>query len=144
VGANTSAYHPLTLAHLRLLKEVAQPTLHPEDYDPDMTKIVVQKVLAIQSGRALSRLVEGSELRQTYRAAMTDIKALQNRFRYSLQSDGEGVAVSRQKLGRKLMELNLELNVRQGFDPQIHFGKDVRFRYDYLRQRAMLEYGFEF
>ena len=143
-GSGSGGYSPFSLAQLRLLKEVAQPSYNPNDYDPDLTGRVVSKMFAIQSGRAVSDAIQRSELQQTYRAALRGIKTVQERFRYSVQHTGRSVAVSRRNLGRKLVELNVDFNLRQGVDPQIRFGDHIRLRYDWVNNRSMLEYGVEF
>ncbi|NLF25678.1 MAG: hypothetical protein GX589_08505 [Deltaproteobacteria bacterium] len=138
------AYNQLTLANLRLMKEVAQPSHRPDDYDSDLTERVVSKMLTIQSFRSVSALINKSELQQSYRSAIRGVKKLQSRFRYSLQSGKEGLTVSRRKVGKKLIEVNLDFNLHQGVDPQINFGKYFRVRYDFINNRSILEYGFEF
>jgi len=138
------AYNPLTLANLRLMKEVAQPKHRPEDYDSDLSERIVSKMLTIQTSRSLSTLIQQSELRQSYISAIRTIKRIQERFRYSLQNKGDALTLSRQNEGRKIMELNLDFNLRQGVDPQINFGKYFRMRYDFIANRSMLEFGLEF
>ena len=54
------------------------------------------------------------------------------------------LALTRKRVGRKLLELNMEFNVKRGLDPQIRIGDTLRFRYDYLYDRTMLELGFNF
>lgn len=143
-ASDTSSYDPLTVMQLRMLKEDAQPSWNPEDIDPYKTRRAVEKALAIELGSHLSRQLMKSELRDTYRNTLRAYKRLQDRFRYSLQSDGESMALSRKNEGRKLLELNVEFNLKRGVDPQIRIGDAVRFRYDYLYERTMLEFGFNF
>ncbi len=142
--SDTNLYDPITIGQLRLLKEDAQPSWEPDDIDPYKTRRVVQKAFAIQFGRSISRQIMQSDLRETYRYSLQAYKRLQEVFRYSLQSDGESLAVSRLPKGRKLLELNMEFNVKQGFDPQIRIGDSLRFRYDYVYDRTLLEFGFNF
>jgi len=142
--SDTNLYDPLTIQQLRLLKEDAQPSWDPDDIDPDKTRRVVEKAMAIELGRTLAWQIQRSELRDLYNDTSRALKRLQQRFRYSLQSDGNSLSVSRRKQGRKLLELNMEFNVKRGLDPQIRIGDSLRFRYDYLYDRTMLEYGFNF
>jgi hypothetical protein len=141
---NTDLYDPITISTLRRLKEDAQPAWNPEDIDPDLTRRVVERAFAIQSGRNLSNLINRSELQTTYKSIKQGLKSVQDTFRYSVQNTGNGVEVSKQKQGRKILELNMEFNLKQGLDPQIKIGESVRFRYDYTSKRPVLEYGFRF
>jgi hypothetical protein len=137
-------YDPITINQLRMLKEEAQPSWHPDDVDPYQLRRVAQKALTIEVGRAFSKRINGSELRPTYRAALRTYHSIQERFRYSIQDNGDAITFSRKNKGKKLLELNLDLNLKRGLDPQILIGDFMRFRYDYVYKRAMLEYGFDF
>lgn len=142
--ASTDLYDPLTIQTLKRLKEDARPAWDGDDEDVDKTRRVVERALAIQSGRNISSTLEQSELRSTYRAIKQGLKNFQNNFRYSLQTTGKSMEVSKEKKGKKLLELNVELNLKQGLDPQLKMGEHLRFRYDYTSQRPLLEYGFRF
>lgn len=143
-SASTDLYDPITIQSLKTLRDEAIPSYNPGDADPGLVRRVAEKALAIQSGRSVSRLIAGSELRGAYLGLMDEIKALQDVFRYSVQSTGDEVVIAREKKGRRLVELSLEFNLKQGVDPQIRFGDSVRFRYDYISKTPLLEYGFSF
>lgn len=143
-STDTDLYDPMTISSLQRLKEDAQPEIHPDDLDPDRTRRVVEKAFAIQFGRSFSQLINRSELKPLYHQVQQSFKSVQDHFRYSLQSNSEGWTVSKRKVGKRLLELSLEFNVKQGVDPQLRIGESVRFRYDYIDQRPMLEYGFDF
>lgn len=142
--ASTDLYDPITISTLRRLKEDAQPAWDGDDIDPEKTRRVVERAFAIQSGRNLSSTIEKSELKPLYQDIKDGLKEVQDTFRYSVQSNGDSLAVSRKKKGEKLLELNVELSLKQGLDPQFKLGENVRFRYDYSNQRPLLEYGFKF
>ena len=137
-------YDPLTMSMLRRMADDAQPPDNPRDVDPTKSRQLVERVFAIQSSRNLAALLNRSELRPFYNEVRSTFKAFQDRFRYSVQDSSDGLTVSRKKNGRRLLELNLEINPKQGLDPQIRMGEHTRFRYDFLEQRPMLEYGFNF
>jgi len=141
---DTSFDDSLTIKNLSRLKEEAQPSWNPDDIDTDQTRRVVEKAFAIQSARSLNVLIKRSDVGDYYRDVIKGVKGIQKLFRYSLQSDGSSVTVSKKRKGSKLLELNLQFNVNQGVDPQITIGDAMRFRYDYVYNRPMLEYGFDF
>ncbi|MDC0357342.1 hypothetical protein OAO01_00870 [Oligoflexia bacterium] len=143
-STDTDLYEPLTIGNLRRLKDRAQPAWNPDDIDPYRTRRVVEKAFAIQTGRNLNKLLIRSELRDVYREIKQGLVSFRNLFRYSLQTDGSSYQVSKKNVGKKLLELNLEFNAHQGVDPQIKIGELIRFRYDYVQKRPLLEYGFDF
>ncbi|MBX7144415.1 MAG: hypothetical protein K1X79_08205 [Oligoflexia bacterium] len=143
-SASTDLYDPITIQTLKTLRDEAIPRYNPEDVDAGLVRRVAEKALAIQSGRGFSRLVAGSELRGPYLGLMDELRAIQDIFRYSIQSTGEQVVLTRERKGKRLVELSLEFNLKQGVDPQIRFGDSVRFRYDYISKTPLLEYGFTF
>lgn len=143
-SANTDLYDPITIQSLRRLRDEAQPRYLLDDVDPELTRRVAEKALAIQSGRSLSSLLAGSELKSTYRQLLTSLDTLQNTFKYSLQDAGGDLKFSRVSKGKKLLELKLEFNLKQGVDPQVRLGNNFRLRYDYLDRTPMFEYGFSF
>ena len=141
---DTSIYDPITLATLRRLRDEAQPINNSDDIDPGRTRNVAEKAFAIQAGRSFTDLMNGSELRDSFRSFQRSLSDIQDIFRYSLLRDDQGVSLSRSKNGQKLIELNLEISAKQGFDPQIRMGENLRVRYDYTSQVPLLEYGFRF
>lgn len=143
-STDTSLYDPLTIATLKQLQEDSKPQMGPDDIDVSKTRRVVEKAFAIQSGRSFSQLMNGSELRSMYRDMLHGIEKVQNLFRYSLQRDSQGLVLSRENKGKKLLEFKLEMSLKQGFDPQVHLSENFRFRYDYTEKRPMIEYGFRF
>lgn len=142
--ADTDPYDAVTISNLRRLKEDAQPENYPDDLDPYRTRRIVEKALAIQSGNSISRLIQQSELRPLYRAIKQEFFKIREHLKFSLQSGSDGLIVSRKPRGQKLLELNLELNLKQGMDPQIRIGESFKFRYDYVDKVPVLEYGFAF
>jgi hypothetical protein len=56
----------------------------------------------------------------------------------------EGLTISKTSKGTSLLELDLQFNASKGVDPQIKIGEFMRFRYDYVDKRPMLEYGLNF
>ena len=142
--SDSSLYDPLTVGQLRMLMEDAQPSWDPSGYDPDKTRRLGEKALAMQLGQSISRQIKESELRDTYNSLMRLYKQIKQSFRYSVQTDGDSFEVSRKKKGRKLLELNVDFNLKHGMDPQLRVGENFRFRYDYLYDRTMLEYGLKF
>lgn len=143
-SADTTLYDPLTIEHLKRLKEQAQPFWNPDDIDPEKTRRVVEKALALQTTTSVSRLVKKSELQDTYRHLYRSFKRFKDTFRYSLQSGSNGLSISNRPEGQNLVEFNMEFNAKHGLDPQLRIGDAVRFRYDYVERRPLLEYGFNF
>ncbi|RMG39705.1 MAG: hypothetical protein D6719_12690 [Candidatus Dadabacteria bacterium] len=143
-SANTDLYDQLTLNNLQRLKEEAQPPWNPADIDPYKTRQVVEKALAIQSGRSIIKLLNQSELRSSYLAFKRYLNSIRKALSFSLQDSGDRYLISREKKGKQLIELNMEFNLRNGLDPQLNLGNSLRFRYNYLEKRPVLELGFDF
>ena len=142
---STSDIHdPLTISSLKRLQERALPSWRPDDIDPEQTRNVAERALAFQSGRTIHDLLRNSELKGVYRSIRQAFSDFQDTFRYSVQKGDTGYTVSQAKKGSKLMEFNLEINPKQGLDPQVRIGDNTRFRYDFSSQAPMLEYGFSF
>jgi len=142
---STSDIHdPLTISSLKRLKEQALPSWNPNDIDPERTRGVAERALAIQTGRTINELLMNSELRSTYQAVRRAFTDLQDTFRYSVQQGDKGFKVSQGPKKSKLIEFNLEVNPKEGLDPQLRIGEHTRFRYDLSSQAPMLEYGFNF
>lgn len=137
-------YDPITISTLRRLKDEAQPPLEPDYVDPATTQKVVEKALAMQSIRNMSRLLQRSELRTLYRDIRESFRAVQDFFKLSVKDDGKSLVTSPSKKGEKLLEFSLELNAKRGFDPELRFSDSVRMRYDLQDGRPMLEYGVDF
>lgn len=137
-------YDPITVSTLRRLKDEAQPPLEPSYVDETRTQKVVEKALAMQSVRNLSRTLQRSDLRDVYREVREAFRDLQDFFRFSVKDDGESLVMDQDSKGEKLLELSLELNAKQGFDPELRFSESVRLRYDFQEGRPMLEYGVDF
>lgn len=144
LSADTDIYDPLTIATLRRMREEAQPSYNPRDIDPEKLRRVTERAFAIQSGKVISNTLYHSELRPEYRAFQETVRSIQSFFRYSVQTNGEQLSVGKKSKGRKLIELNVELSLRTGLDPQVRLGRDFRFRYDRSAKAPMLEYGFNF
>lgn len=143
-SSDTDLYDPLTIANLRKLKEDAVPPWDPLDIDPERTRKVVEKAFAIQSARSLIKLINQSEIKPVYALFKNTVKNFSDLFRYSVQDRGDELTVSKSKQGDKLIELNLEFNLKQGVDPQINVGDSFRLRYDYTTKRSLFEYGVDF
>jgi len=145
---DSSKYDPITISQMARLKQQAVPYWHPEnyndDYDVDITKRVTEKALVIQSAHHISGLLSHSELQQTFHAMQRWFKSVKDQFNYSVQTNGEGYNISRSVHGEKLLELDIEFNLKQGVDPQIRVGKYMRFRYDYTYNVTFLEYTLNF
>ncbi|MCB0332555.1 MAG: hypothetical protein KDD55_03585 [Bdellovibrionales bacterium] len=144
-GSDTNLYDPLTIKTLTRLKEQSFPYWSGDsEPDPGRTRRIVEKAFTLESFRNLSQTIQKSELKDFYFALKQGLNTIRETFRFSLQRSGSEVFVSRQTKGEKLLELNVEFNASKGIDPQLAFGDHLRFRYDYIRQRPMLEVGFDF
>jgi hypothetical protein len=138
-------YDPLTISTLKRLRDEAIPPWDPYDIDPEETRHVAERALTIQSSRAFAELMNGSDLKPTFRAIKEAFKEFKDLFKLKVEQNHEGIQVNSSKSkGRPLLELSLEINPKQGFDPQIRFGESVRLRYDYIDQQPLLEYGVDF
>lgn len=140
-STDTDLYDPLTVQRLRAMQEEAQPRTNSTDLDPELTRRVAERALAIQSGRTVAQVLEKSELRSAFRELRSQIRSFQDLFRYSLQQEPDGLTVSRQSTGKKLLELNVDLNLKNGLYPSIRIGDAVRFRLADDYRTPMLEYG---
>lgn len=138
------SYHPLTIRELRLLQENSQPYWGNEEAEKERVERATQKAFAIQSAHHLSFVLKDSELRHVYRDIQDSLKSIRNYFKYSLQSDGSTMKLSRTVEGQKILELNLEFNLKQGVDPQLRIGEYMRLRYDYAYDGTFLEYAVDF
>lgn len=143
-GTDTRIYDEVAISGLERMKEIAQPDSDPQDIDPIKTRHLAERALAIEVGRRIFSLIRGSELKGEYNSVRRGLASFQDFFRYSVQDVDGGIDVSKKTSGKKLIELNLELNTRQGLDPQLSFGENLRFRYDYFEQRPLLEYQSDF
>jgi hypothetical protein len=143
-SADTDLYDPLTIARLRELQEDAEPPWKPDDVDPYKTRRVVEKAFAIQSARTISRVLQKSELAPAYRAFLRGVKSVQDFCRYSVQDTGEDITVAKETRGDKLLEFNMQFNLKQGVDPQIRVGDSFRLRWDYSASRTLFEYSLDF
>ena len=141
---DTDLFDPYTLAELRAMKEISQPRVNSDDIDPEKTRFVVEKALAIQTANSIIPVIQRSDLRDGFYMVRDSMQQITDLFRYSLQHNGDNFSVSRHSKGKKLMELDLHISPKQGFDPQLRIGESVRFRYDWLAHRTMLEYGINF
>ncbi len=138
------SYDPGTLWIMQGLKDITQPFWDPLDVDYERNDRAVEKAFTIQAGRAASQLVNNSELKPTFIYLKQQLSELKSIFNYSLQDSGNGLTVSNGKKGKKLLELSMEFNLSQGLDPNIRLGEHLRFRYDYVNRRPLLEYGINF
>jgi hypothetical protein len=140
-STDTDLYDPLTIQRLRAMQEEAQPRTNPTDIDPYLTRRVAERALAIQSGRTIGSVLEKSELRSTFREIKSTMSSIQSWFRYSIQDRGNGLTISKRAKGKKLVELNVDLNLKEGLTPHLRIGDSVRFRMDDSYKTPMLEYG---
>ena len=143
-SADTDLSDPISIENLRRIKEDAQPPWNPEDIDPLRTRRAVEKAFALQTTSQVIRLLEKSDLRDTYHAIKRSYDKFRDAFRYSLQTDGDSVSVSKSEKGEKLLELNIEFSAKRGIDPRINLGESVRVRYDYTYDATLLEFEFSF
>lgn len=143
-SADTNLYDPLTVMRLRMLKEQAQPGTNIDDIDPEETRNVVQKAFAIQTTTSMMNLIEGSELRDSFRSIERGFKEFTSLFKYSIQDTGDSYSISKKSEGKKLLELNMNFSLSKGADPQFHIGECFRFRYDWQESQTMFEYGINF
>lgn len=143
-STDSNLYDPITISSLQRLKDDARSVWNPEDIDPTKSRKIVEKALAIQSGVTISKLIAKSELKNSFKEVKRGLDSFQQFFRYSLQTDGESLTVSKKNHGKKLLELNVEINAKNGLDPQIHIGESFRFRYDYISKQTLLEYATNF
>lgn len=140
----TDIYDPLVLHSTRRLEERIMPRGDINNFDDSLANRAAQKVFVVQGTREMLSTLQRSEFRELYYGGRDLFNAFRNTFRYSLQSDGGGYSVSRESSGEKLIEFNVELDMKQGFDPQLRFGEGFRVRYDYIRGQPLLEFGVEF
>lgn len=143
-SSTNSNYDSHTLWVLESLTDITQPFWDPYDVDYSRNHRAVAKALTVQGGTAASNLIKGSELKPTFMEIKRGFDEIKNFFKYSVQNSGNGLVVSKNSQGRKLLELNMEFNLSQGLDPQLHIGDNVRFRYDIVNSRPLLEYGMNF
>ncbi len=141
---DSDLYDPRGLAHLRYLKDQAQPWWDPDGIDPDETREVVQRVLVIRSAQSVVPVIKRSDLKETYRDMKQAYRSVTDTFRYSVQDQGNSILISKEHQGEKLIELNLELDVNTGFDPALNIGDDLRLRYDWLKATPLLEFEINF
>ncbi len=137
-------YDSITVMNFRRLKEQADPYWDGDEADPIRSRRAAEKGLAMQTATSLSNVLKKSELRDTYFQLREAFRDLQNTFRYSVQSDGESLTVSRSSKGKKWLELQMEFNAKRGVDPQIRLGDHLRLRYDFIESRPLLEVGADF
>lgn len=142
--ASTELYDPFTIATLKRMQAEAAPTWDPAGIDPDLTRHVAERAFAIQAGRSFVTTLKKSDLRETYRDVVSGFTAFQDAVRFSVRNQGSGYSLSSKGPGKKLLEFNVEFNLRQGLDPQIRIGSNMRFRYDHAAKAPVLEYGFTF
>ncbi len=141
---DSNTYDPRTLWIMKSLTDITQPFWDPMDVDFKRNDRAVEKAFTMQSGRHLSMLVKGSELKSTFEYLKRSMQDVKSYFNYSIQSDGDKTYVSKDKKGKKLLELSMEFNISQGLDPNIKLGQHLRFRYDYVNKRPLLEFGANF
>lgn len=143
-SVDSNLYDPLTIATLKRLREDAQPFYNPRDVDPDRTRRIGEKALAIQSGRSLAEVLDHSELQPVFFSIKQEMEGIKRLFGFSLQNVGHGYAVSRDPRGKKLVEFGIEFNLKRGIDPQIRLGEKFRLRYDFVDQRPIFEFATNF
>lgn len=143
-SVQTNLYDPITIANLRRMKEEAGAQVNQDDIDPDLTRRVGEKALAIQSGRTLLNTIRNSDLRETYEAVKQSFESVRNSIRYSVQKEGGSYTVSKKRRGARLLELDVEFSPRRVLEPHLRIGDAVRFRYDYEERAPVLEYQVAF
>lgn len=143
-SADTDLYDPITIANLRQLKELAEPRWNEDDIDPDRTRRVVQKALAIETARTIIPAIRRSDLGPVLTMFERGLSNFEGLFRYSVQDTGKSFVVSKGSKGEKLIELSPKFSLAKGLDPQLKVGRSFRVRWDYLHSGAMLEYGVDF
>ena len=141
---NNDFYDPLSITRLRMLKQDSQPLHDPDDFDLFRTRRSVGKALAMQTGRALSNLFNTSELGPLYRSTLRTLKNFRQRFRFRLQRSEKGLILGTRNKGKTLLELNLNFDVKRGVDPELTIANTIKFRYDIVYKRSLVEYGFTF
>jgi hypothetical protein len=141
---DSSTYDPHTLWVMESMTDITQPFWDPYDVDYSRNNRAVTKVATIQGGRSLSALIKGSELKSTFDSLKRGLDDVKSVFNYSIQSDGKNTYLSKDKKGTKILELSMEFNLSQGMDPNIKIGDHVRFRYDYVNSRPLIEFGINF
>lgn len=137
-------YDSNSLHRLQLLHQDAAPLLNPDDFDLDRTRRATTKALMMEGGHSVSMLVHNSELGSIYRSALRSFKRIQSQFRYSIQESHTGYEVAREKRGKKIIELDLQFDIKRGVDPQLTFWDTIHFRYDPIYKRAIIGYDFRF
>lgn len=143
-SVDSTLFDSFTLMQLRGMKEEAQPSFNREDYDEDVLRYVVQKSFVIQSAGSITPVINRSDLRPAFQAIRRGLKQVTDTVRYSLQTDGNSLRVDNKPRGKKLLELELRITPKQGFDPQLRIGDYVRFRYDWREKTNLCEFGFDF
>ncbi|RIL08336.1 MAG: hypothetical protein DCC75_09190 [Proteobacteria bacterium] len=131
-------------SYLNKLYEESLPSELDRDFDYEKNRHLANRVLAIKSAESLSSLMKRSDLAPLYRSIKQGLGKVRDQLRFSLQDDGDDWIVSSNKRGKKLFEFGLELDARTGFEPQMRVGENIRFRYDYLERRSLVEYGISF
>lgn len=142
--ASTNLYDPFTINNLKRLQDEAQPSWDPAGIDPELTRHVAERAFSIQAGRSMVNTLRKSDVRHVYYGVVDSFSAVQEALRFSLKNDGSSLSLGKKGSGQKLMEFNVDFNIRQGVDPQIRIGHSTRFHYDTVLKAPMLEYGFAF
>ena len=143
-STNTHLYDPITLDNLTRMRDQAAPQVNDDDMNVSETQRVVEKALAIQSGKSAIDLFNKGDLRETYQAIRSSFRSIQDALRYSVQTSGSGYTVSRKGGGEKLLELNVEFNASHLLDPTVKIGKRFRVRYDREEKAPLLEFRVTF
>ncbi|MBN8548172.1 MAG: hypothetical protein J0M12_02530 [Deltaproteobacteria bacterium] len=142
--ASTELYDPFTINNLKRMQAEAQPDWDPAGIDPDRTRTVAERAFSIQAGRSMINTLKNSDVRQTYYDVVGTFSSVQEAFRFSVRNDGSSLSVGKKGTGQKLIEFNVEFNLRQGLDPQLRIGRSGKLHYDTNLNAPMLEYGFAF
>lgn len=137
--ADTNLFDPFTVAELERAASEASPRYDGWD-DADKLRQVTERAFGLTAAQNIVRALETSDLRPTYLALKDSMRTVQRSVNYSVQTNGDEIAVGRAVKGRKLVELEIEFNARRLIDPHIKIGKHLRVRYDPDNSGPMLEY----
>lgn len=129
-GDTGQVFDPYYMDSLSRMAAEANPPNQPNDFDPDRAEEVAQKALTVKLADSMNRTLQGSELKDEYKATLKEISRLKRLVNYSVQRDGSSYAVSRKRKGKKLVEFQVEPSSKTGLSPQLKIGAMGRLRYD--------------
>lgn len=135
-----SLFDEYYVGNISRIAEQASISDRPEDFDEEQASKAGQRALTMRISDSIHRNLLTSDLRPYYKSTVKEVIRLRKKINYSLQSNGAALSVSNKRKGKKLLEFDLEPNLKSVASPILRILNIGQIKVDPADQSVMYEF----